>query len=110
LAARRLAGRAGKNPAGFIVSGASTPLHATRHIKSRRLGFVEGQNLAVDWNGYGLSAEQFEHHAAELVNARVDFIVAGGDAAVRAPQRATTTIPIFSLTADLVQKLFVDYD
>jgi putative ABC transport system substrate-binding protein len=38
----------------------------------RRLGFVEGQNLAVDWNGYGLSAEHFEQHAAELVNAGVD--------------------------------------
>src|SRR5260370_39695096 len=44
----------------------------------RRLGFAEGQNLAVDWNGYGLSAEQFEQHAVELVNARVDGIAAGG--------------------------------
>ena len=33
----------------------------------RRLGFAEGQNLVVDWKGYGLSAEQFEQHAAELV-------------------------------------------
>src|SRR6516164_4500365 len=50
----------------------------------RRLGFVEGQNLVVDRAGYGLTAEQFERHAAELVKARVDVIVAGGDAAVRA--------------------------
>jgi putative ABC transport system substrate-binding protein len=62
----------------------------------RRLGFAEGQNLAVDWNGYGLSAEQFEHHAVELVNAGVDVITAGGDAAVRAAQRATTSIPILA--------------
>jgi putative tryptophan/tyrosine transport system substrate-binding protein len=73
----------------------------------RRLGFVEGQNLAVDWNGYGLSAEQFEQHAAELVNAGVDVIVAGGDAAVRAAQRAMTSIPILGLTDDMVGQGFV---
>jgi putative tryptophan/tyrosine transport system substrate-binding protein len=73
----------------------------------RRLGFAEGQNLAVDWNGYGLSAEQFEQHAVELVNARVDVIAAGGDAAVRAAQRATISIPILALTDDMVGQGFV---
>src|SRR5215467_3320590 len=73
----------------------------------RRLGFVESQNLAIDWNGYGLSAEQFEQHAAELVNAGVDVIVTGGDAAVRAAQRATTSIPILALTDDMVGQGFV---
>jgi putative tryptophan/tyrosine transport system substrate-binding protein len=73
----------------------------------RRLGFAEGQNLVVDWKGYGLSAEQFEQHAAELVNAGVDVIVAGGDAAVRAAQRATTSIPILALTDDMVGQGFV---
>jgi len=73
----------------------------------RQLGFVEGQNLTVDWKGYGLSAEQFEQHAAELVNSRVDVIVAGGDAAVRAAQRATSSIPILALTDDMVGQGFV---
>src|SRR5260370_30616987 len=67
----------------------------------RQLGFVEGQNLTVDWKGYGLSAEQFERHAAELVNSGVDVIAAGGDAAVRAPQRATNSIPIFAFTHEM---------
>jgi putative ABC transport system substrate-binding protein len=73
----------------------------------RRLGFAEGQNLAVDWSGYGLSAEQFEQHAVKLVNAGVDLITAGGDAAVRAAQRATTSIPILALTDDMVGQGFV---
>jgi len=73
----------------------------------RQLGFVEGQNLSVDWKGYGLSAEQFEQHAAELVSSRVDVIEAGGDAAVRAAQRATNTIPILALTDDMVGQGFV---
>jgi putative ABC transport system substrate-binding protein len=73
----------------------------------RQLGFVEGQNLSVDWKGYGLSAEQFEQHAAELVSSRVDVLEAGGDAAVRAAQRATNTIPILALTDDMVGQGFV---
>ena len=73
----------------------------------RQLGFVEGQNLTVDWKGYGLSAEQFEQHAAELVNSRVDVIVAGGDAGVRAAQRATSSIPILALTDDMVGQGFL---
>jgi len=73
----------------------------------QRLGFVEGQNLVVDRAGYGLTAEEFERHAAELVKARVDVIMAGGDAAVRAARRATTDIPILALTDDMVGQGFV---
>ena len=89
----------------------AAPRDAPHHValldELRRLGFVEGQNLVVDWKGYGLSAEQFEQHAAELVNAGVDVIVAGGDAVVRAAQHATTRIPILALTDDMVGQGFV---
>jgi putative tryptophan/tyrosine transport system substrate-binding protein len=40
--------------------------------------------------------------AVELVNARVDAILAGGNPAIRAAQQATTTIPILGLTDDMV--------
>ena len=89
----------------------TAPRDAPHHVallgELRRLGFAEGQNLAVDWNGYGLSAEQFEQHAVELVNAGVDVIAAGGDAAVRAAQRVTTSIPILAMTDDMVGQGFV---
>jgi putative ABC transport system substrate-binding protein len=61
----------------------------------------------VDAAGYGMSAERFAVHAAELVKARVDVILAGGDAAVRAAQQATTSIPILALTDDMVGQGFV---
>jgi putative tryptophan/tyrosine transport system substrate-binding protein len=64
----------------------------------RRLGFVEGQSLIIDAAGYGLSPERMEVHAADLVKARVDVILAGGDAAVRAAQRATASTPILAFT------------
>ena len=60
----------------------------------RTLGYVEGQNLTIErrW------AEPREHRlpdlAAELVQLRVDCIVALTWAAVEAAQHATTTIPI----------------
>ena len=72
----------------------------------RGLGFVEGQNLIVDSRGYALRTEQFSAVAVQLVNAQVDAIVAGGAAAARAAQAATRTIPILTLTDDMVaQKL-----
>ena len=73
----------------------------------RRFGFIEGQNLTIDWNGYGLQVEQFGGHAAELVKTQVDVILAGGDTAVRAAQRATAEIQILALTDDMVGQGFV---
>src|SRR5262245_3870720 len=73
----------------------------------QRLGFIDGQNLVVDAAGFGMSAERFAVHAPELVKARVDVILAGGDAAVRAAQRAATSIPILALTDDMVGQGFV---
>ena len=73
----------------------------------RRLGFIEGQNLVIDAAGYGLPPERMEVHAAELASGPVDVILAGGDAAVRAAQRATTSIPILAFTDDMVGQGFV---
>jgi putative ABC transport system substrate-binding protein len=68
----------------------------------RRLGFIEGQNLAVDARGFGLPIEQFSEVAAELVKARVDVILVGGDVGIRTVQQATATIPILGFTDDMV--------
>ena len=67
-----------------------------------QLDFDEGQNLQVDGQGYGLRPEQFARHAAELVKAKVDVILAGGNPAIRAAQQATATIPILGFTDDMV--------
>jgi len=71
------------------------------------LGFIEGENLTIDERGFGLSGKEFAAHAAELVSAHGDVIMAGGDAAVEAAQRATSEIPILALTDDIVGKGFV---
>jgi putative ABC transport system substrate-binding protein len=67
-----------------------------------RQGFIEGQNLAVDRRGFDASYDRFSTIAAEVVRASPDAILCGGDAAIRAAQAATTTIPIVALTDDMV--------
>ena len=68
----------------------------------RRLGFIEGQNLTIDWRSYGPRIDLIPEFAAEFVKAQVDVIYVFGDAAIRAAQQATTTIPILAITEDMV--------
>ena len=73
----------------------------------RRYGFVEGQNLLDDPNGYELRTEQFAGHASEIVKQGVDLIVCVGDDAIRAAQQATKIIPILAGTEDMLGSGFV---
>jgi putative ABC transport system substrate-binding protein len=74
----------------------------------RRAGFVEGQNLTVDWRSFGQRADMAPDFAAEMIKVRLDAILAGGDPAIRAAGLATTTIPILGITEDLVGAGFVN--
>ena len=89
------------------ISQRNSATHVAFYDELRRQGFVEGQNLLVDARGYGLRSEQLAEHAAELVKAQVDVIVASGDASVRAAQQATKTIPILGSATDMVGAGFV---
>jgi putative ABC transport system substrate-binding protein len=44
----------------------------------RRLGFIEGQNLTIDWRSYGPRVDLIPEFVAELVKAHVDVIYAAG--------------------------------
>jgi len=91
----------------LFASPRDAPHYVALFDELRRLGFIEGQNLVIDAAGYGLPPERMEVHAAELASGPVDVILAGGDAAVRAAQRATTSIPILAFTDDMVGQGFV---
>ena len=67
----------------------------------RRLGFIEGQNLTIDWRTYGPSADLVSEFEA-LVKTQPNVIYAGGIASIRAAQKATTTIPILGFYDDMV--------
>ncbi len=60
----------------------------------RDLGYVEGQNILLEYRSAEGKPERFPALAADLVRSKVDIIVASGTAAIRAAQEASTTIPI----------------
>jgi putative tryptophan/tyrosine transport system substrate-binding protein len=68
----------------------------------RRHGFIEDQNLVIDAHSFGMRDEQFAENASELVQAKVDLILCNGEAAVRAAQKATNTIPILAGAENMV--------
>ena len=87
---------------GLAVNPRHAPLWVAMFDELRRAGFIEGKNLTVDWHQYGPHVDLIPEFAVALVKAKVDVIVATGDAAIRAAQRATTTIPILGSTDDMV--------
>jgi putative tryptophan/tyrosine transport system substrate-binding protein len=78
------------------------PWHVAFFDALRRQGFVEGQNLVGDSDGYSLRVDQLAAHAAELVQTKVDVIIAAGDPNVSAAKQATKTLPILAIAEDLV--------
>jgi len=69
----------------------------------RDLGYVEGQNLVIDWRYQLGQADRLPTLAAELVRLKPDVIVADVTVAIRAAMQATSTIPIvMASSADAV--------
>jgi putative tryptophan/tyrosine transport system substrate-binding protein len=66
------------------------------------LGFVEGKNLVVDPRGLSLRPDQMAAVARQLAEAKVDLFLTGGGLATKAAQAASSTIPILSITDDMV--------
>jgi len=78
------------------------PINVAFIEEFRRHGFVEGQNLEIEWRAYWQHVDLISQYAAELVGARTDVITTGGEEAIRAAQQATTTIPIVALVDDML--------
>src|SRR5690348_2592291 len=60
----------------------------------RDLGYVEGQNLVIEYRDAEGKLERLPALAAELVALKVDVILAAGEAHARAAKQATGTLPI----------------
>jgi len=66
-------------------------------------GWVEGQNILVEYRFAGAKPEQLSEFAAELVRLKANVIVAVSTPAAQAARKATDTIPIvFSMVSDPV--------
>jgi ABC-type uncharacterized transport system substrate-binding protein len=68
----------------------------------RALGFVDGQNVAIEMRYASRGPQQLRELAAELVRLKVDVIFASGDFAPKVAQQATETIPIVAISDDIL--------
>ena len=68
----------------------------------RELGYIEGDNLAVEWRFAEGGAEHLRDAADELARLPVDVIVAQSTPAATAARQATSTIPIVVAIGDPV--------
>jgi putative ABC transport system substrate-binding protein len=93
---------------GFLGStsvGASAPFTAAFRQGLSETGYVEGQNVAIEYRWAEGRYDRLPALAADLVDRKVDVTAAsGGDLGSRAAKNATSTIPIvFAVGGDPVE-------
>src|SRR3989442_149950 len=89
--------QSGKTPrVGYIRAGTpnNDPFREEFVRGMRDFGYVEGRNIVYEFRHYGDDVESIPSLINHLLRAKVDVIVAGGFAAIRAAQAATQSIPI----------------
>jgi putative tryptophan/tyrosine transport system substrate-binding protein len=74
-------------------SVSAPPIEAFRQ-RLRELGYIEKQNIVIEWRFANGEPKRLPVLAAEIVGLNVDIIVASGNPATRAARQETTTIPI----------------
>jgi putative tryptophan/tyrosine transport system substrate-binding protein len=76
-------------------SARESPRAEAIRLALRERGYIEGENIAIEYRYSEGKADRYPELAAELVRLKVDIIVvAGGDPPRRAVMNATKTIPI----------------
>jgi ABC-type uncharacterized transport system substrate-binding protein len=91
-----------------LSSSSPSPLQEAFRDGLRQLGYIEGQNIHVEYRYAAGKVEKLNEIAAELVGLKPDVIVAANTQSIEASRRATKTIPIvFPVTFDPVASGFV---
>jgi len=88
---------------GFLRStsaNASAELVAALRRGLTEAGYIEGQNIAIEYRWAENREERLPTLAADLVRRQCAVIIAGGERAAHAAKAATATIPIVFATGD----------
>jgi ABC-type uncharacterized transport system substrate-binding protein len=78
---------------GILSLGTAPSIHAFRQ-GLHELGWVEGQNIAIEYRSAGGNEERLQAVAAQLVDANVNIIVSTSLQGTLAARQVTTNIPI----------------
>jgi putative ABC transport system substrate-binding protein len=82
---------------GYLTAGSLSAISARIEAFRqglRELGYVEGENIVIEWRSVEGKADRLPGLAAELVRLNVDVIVTAGPQVTHAAKKATVTIPI----------------
>ena len=87
---------------GYLVT-AGDPGNPDSHDKAfrerlRDLGYIEGKNILIEYRYLEGKRDRIPSLVAELVELKVDVLVASTPPAIRAAKEATKTIPIVMVT------------
>jgi putative tryptophan/tyrosine transport system substrate-binding protein len=96
---------------GYLTLGSSSPSSGNQNAFRRglrELGYIEGQNIHVEYRYGEGDVQRLPQLAAELVALKPDVIIAANTQSIEVTKRATQTIPIvFPITFDPVASGFV---
>ena len=87
---------------GMLFPGEDITAVAAFYDELRRRGFIENQNLAIEYRPWAPHFDLISDYMTELLKSHPDVIAAGGPQAIRAAQQATKTVPILAITDDMV--------
>jgi putative tryptophan/tyrosine transport system substrate-binding protein len=82
---------------GYLTAGTpAAQLPSSKALREglRELGYIEGQNIAIEFRYAEEKPERLPALAAELVRLKVDVIITGGPTATRTAKETTNTVPI----------------
>ena len=81
------------------ITDAPSPERAAFLHGLRELGYIDGKTITIEYQSAEMNVEMLPDAAAELVDRKVDLIVAAGTVASVAAKNATKSIPVVMMFA-----------